>query len=440
MRNQLFNKRIPTVFGLGIVILLIVLTTIIVRVQTNIKSRAEVSEKPQNVKITNLSDNSFTITYQTDTATTGSINYGGSKELGNSQLEGSLKTVHSITVEKLSPVTKHYLVIISGQNTFLNNNVPFEISTGPIISSPSASEVAIKGKVILPDGNAPNEGLVYLETDNSQLLSTTVAKDGEFNFSLKNLRTYDLSSYLEVSSDSVLKLSAISNLLKSTVLFSVGQTSLVPTITLENDYDFTKDFEKIASESGELLGFPPKTQDSQNLKPQILTPKKEQTFTDQRPQFRGTSLPNEAVEIIIHSDENIQTKITADSNGNWTYRPPANLSPGTHTITIKTRDSEGILTTLMQSFTVFAQGTQVSESATPSATPTQSIPTLTPTPSPTIILIPTLTPTSTPTILLPIESKGGLPPTGSSSIVLIIGGIVTTISGIVLFLLTRTIL
>lgn len=437
MKNQLFNKRIPTIFVIGFIVLGIVLTTIVVRMQTNLRSSAGNSEEPKNVKITNLSDDTFTITYQTDIPTIGSVNYGSSKQLGNTQLEDPPKNIHSLTVAKLSPDTKYYLTIISGQNTFLNNGVPFEILTGPNISSSSASKTVIKGKVILPDGNAPNEALVYLSTDNSQLLSTTVTKDGKFNFSLSKLRTDDLSSYLEIDKDSVLKLFAIGNSLQSTVLLSGDESYSIPTITLSNDYDFTKNFVETASKSAQP-SFLTTTTKSENLKPQILTPKKEQAFTDQKPQFQGTSLPNEAVEIIIHSDENIQTKITADSNGNWTYRPPTNLSPGAHTITIKTRDSEGILTTLMQSFTVFAQGSQVSESATPSATPTQSItPTSTPTPTPTTIL--TLTPTPFVTSSSPLESKGGLEPTGSSSLLLIIGGITTTVIGLALFFLTHNI-
>lgn len=437
MKNQLFNKRIPTIFGIGIIVLGIVLTTVIVRIQTNLRSSAGSSEEPQNVKITNLSDSSFTITYQTDAVTIGSVNYGQSKELGNTQLEDLPKNVHSLTAEKLSPDTKYYLVVISGQNTFLDNGVPFEISTGPSISSPSAksdlasaTETIIKGKVIFPDGNVPNEALVYLSTDNSQLMSTTITKNGEFNFSLKELRTDDFSSYFNINETAVFKIFATNGSLQSTALASLTQAKSIPTITLSNDYDFTQESSPIASKSGESSGFP-SISPGKSSKLEILTPKKNQTFTDQKPQFRGTSLPNETVEIIIHSDENIQTRVTADGLGNWTYRPKAVLSPGAHTITIKTRDSEGILTTIMQSFTVFAQGSQVSESATPSATPTQQITASTPTP----------TPTPFPSIASqPIESKGGLPPTGSSSVLLIIGGIISTISGIALFLLTRTIL
>lgn len=437
----------PTIVGIGFVILAIALTTFIVKSQTNLKSKASNSEEPHNVKVTNLSDNSFTLTYQTDAATTGSVNYGQSKELGNTGLEDldkekgnfSSKNIHSITVRKLTPATNYHLVIVSGQNTFLNNGTPFEIATAPTISSPSATKLQVKGKVILPDGNVPQEALIYLSTKNSQLLSSVVGKNGEFNFSLDSLRSEDLNSYFKLNAFTSLELTVISNSLKSTVFVSVNEADSIPTITLSNNYDFTNDFAPIASKSAESksISFPAVTIRPESLKPQILSPKKDQSFTDQRPQFRGTGLPNENVQITIHSTEQIQAQVKADSNGNWTYRPPSSLSPGEHTITIQTRDAAGILTTLVQSFTVFAAGTQVSESATPSATPF---------PSPTIIVLtPTVTPTPFPTggpspTPIPIGSKGGLPPTGDSPILLILGGIVTTVSGIVLFLLTHSVL
>lgn len=432
MKNQLLNKRIPVIFGIGIILLTVILTTIIVRIQTSFKSNASNSEEPQNVKITNLSNNSFTITYQTVIASDGSVNYGTRKELGNTQLEdfdkkkGNLspKNIHSITVKKLDPSTKYYVTVISGQNTFLNKGVPFEISTGPIISSASAAKFQVKGKVILPDGNPPNETLVYLKAKNSQLLSSIDGQNGEFNFSLDSLRSDDLNSYLKLNDSTFLELTTISDSLKSTVFVSLSKANPIPTITLSNDYDFTNDFAPIASKSAEskFVNFFSASK-PEGLKPQILIPKKDQSFTDRKPQFRGTSLPNEEIEIIIHSDEQITSQVTADNNGNWTYSPPNNLSPGVHTITIKTRDSEGILTTITRSFTVFAQ-----ESA-PS-------PTFTPTPTAILILTPTPFPSISP---VSIESKGGLPPTGTPPFLFIIGGIAAVASGLILFLLSRSV-
>lgn len=443
MTSNLLNKRIPTILGIGFVILGIALTTIATNNQTNLNSKASNSEEPRNVKITNLSDKSFTITYQTDAAVTGSVNYGRDKNLGNIELEEldkekgnfSPKSIHSITMKKLSPKTKYNFVIISGQNTFLNNGVPFEILTGPNISSSSAEQHAIKGNVLLPNGDPPDEALVYLHAQNSQLLSSVTAKNGTYDFSLKNLRSEDIASYLEIGSDTVLELTAISkNSLKSTVLTSLSKKGYVPTITLSNNYNFTDQPTPVASKSGDInsSGFPTIAPKQTNLKPQILSPKENQSFDSQKPRFRGISLPNEQVEITIHSDEQITTSVIADSNGNWTYQHPNNLSPGEHTITIKTRNASGILTTLTESFVVLASETQVSKPATP--TPT-SVPTSTPIPTATLTPLPPsfLSPT-----LAPMESKGGLAPTGSFPAGITIGGIITAAIGIGLFLLTRS--
>ncbi|MDO8657642.1 MAG: Ig-like domain-containing protein [Candidatus Levybacteria bacterium] len=436
MRNQLLDKRFPTALGLIILIIGLSITTFVIKNQTGTKSKASDSDEPKNIKITNLSNDSFTITYKTDAAVTGSISYGKDKKLKESELEDfdkqkenfTPKKIHSISLKKLNPATKYYFTIISGQNTFLNNGIAFEVETAPNIASASARKNKIKGKVILPNGNPPPETLVYLNAEKSQLLSTTTGKDGKFNFSLDELRTENFSAYFDINSSTVLKILATDGSLVSNATTSLNQDN-IPTITLSNSYDFVQDASFVASKSAQSPGFPYITPFPQDSKPEILSPKKDQVLNDKQPQFRGTSLPNEKVEIIIHSTEQISALVTSDGNGNWTYKPTTTLSPGQHTVTIKTRDASGILTTLTQPFTVFA-----SELATPSPTPTKII-------TPTSTPIPTNTPTPTsmpfPTTSS-IESKGGLPPTGSfQALYVTIGGIVTVAAGIALFLFTR---
>jgi len=445
--KTLFNKRILTILGIVFVLIGIPLTTYVLKNQTVFKSRASNPQEPRNIKITNISDTSFTITYQTKLPSTGSISYGVDKELGKSALEDadkekgsfSPKKIHSISVKELIPSTKYYLVIVSGPNTFLNNGVPFEVTTGPDIPFASINQNTIEGKIALSNGNAPFEALVYLDAENSQLLSSTTSKDGKFSFSLKELRAADFSSYFIANDLTVFKIFAIDDSLKSTALISLNQASSVPTITLSNDYDFTQPASLIESKVVKSSDFSSIILPDGNLQPEIISPKENQSFTDPQPQFRGTSLPNEKVEIIIQSDNTITTQVTANNNGNWEYKPPNDLSPGIHTITIKTRDSSGILTTITRSFTVFAADSQVLESATAPATITQeTTPTLTitPTVAPTFIPPPAIE-TSTPSpTLVPSASKGGLPPTGSSP-TLAIGtiGIVTTVISLLMLIL-----
>lgn len=428
--------------GIILILLGIPLTTFILSNQAILKSGASGSQEPKNIRITNISDKSFTIAYQTDTLATGSISYGVGKNLGESALEDidrekgsfSPRIIHSISVNELTSTTKYYLTIISGDNTFLNSGAPFETTTGPNISSPSAQQNSINGKVVLPDGNIPSEGIAFLNTENSQLLSSIIAKDGKFNFSLKELRTSDLSSYLDINQNTVFKIMVTNGPLKSNILTSLTQIDSIPTITLSNDYDFTEKGLPVASKSAQSLGFPPISPTKENSKPEILSPKENQSVVDPKPQFSGTSLPNEKVDIIIHSAEEISTQVTTDSNGNWTYKPPTNLSPGAHTITIKSRDSSGILTTVMQSFTVFAADSQTSGSATPSATPT-TFPTIAPISSitPTLTVSPTvvITPFPSPTNPIIPTTLPTLPPTGNSAISTVgFMGVITTVIGL----------
>jgi hypothetical protein len=442
--KRLFNKKNSTILGIILIILGIPLTVFILKSQTVLESNASDSPGPQNIKITNVSDKSFTITYQTNTATTGSISYGENKQLGKSELDDtdkekgvfSSKKIHSISAKNLASNTKYYLTIISGSDTYLNNNLPFEVTTGPDISSASAKEMTIKGKVILPDGNDSPDTLVLLNTENSQFLSSITAQDGKFSFSLNDLRTNDLSSILDANNNTVYKIFATNGSLSSTTLTSLKNTSSIPTITLSNDYDFTQEASPVASTSAEFLGFPLVTSSKNKFEPKITNPKENQSFSDQKPKFKGTGLPNQKVEIIIHSTGELTAQVTADGNGNWTYQPPENLSSGNHTITIKTRDSTGILRTIVQSFTVYA-----AESNTPTPTIPLATATLTPTPTRTILI-----PTSTP-ILFPTDNpllgqtvngpKGGLPPTGNPPIVLVISGIIMILMGFSLFAFTR---
>jgi len=274
------------------------------------------------------------------------------------------------------------------------------------------------------------------------------------------LRNSDFSSYYNFNQNTILKMLVLGDSLKSNVTLSINQINPVPTITLSSDYNFTSNNEPIASASANIQSFPVFTSTSSGSKneaPQILTPQQDQSFTDQQPQFKGTALPNESVQIIIHSDEQIQTNVKANAGGTWAYRPSAPLSPGEHTITILTKGVDGILKSITESFVVYAEGQQVNPgvpSGTPIPTKKPTVtpkPTLSPVPTPTATLTPTPTatviaaltqtptPTLTPTLIAtPTAGQTSLPPTGNPSIFTagIIGILITLIGGL-LFLLTR---
>ena len=57
----------------------------------------------QNVQVTNNSDTSITVTWQTDESADSLINYGLQEDYGIIRVPGTDKTQHSITIEDMEP-------------------------------------------------------------------------------------------------------------------------------------------------------------------------------------------------------------------------------------------------------------------------------------------------------------------------------------------------
>ncbi|MBI4084472.1 MAG: fibronectin type III domain-containing protein [Candidatus Levybacteria bacterium] len=469
MRNNgLLQKRMPTILGVALLAIATVISALFVRNNTtNLFGRAAADNVPQNISITNVSDTSFSVSYTTSGKVIGTLSYGKNKDLEKNVFDdrdtedGVPKeyNTHHITVQNLTKKTKYFFSIVSGGSIFLNNEALFEITTSEEIEDAPTSQDPVSGNIILSDGQPAGDVLVYAETENGSPQSSLAEPDGSYSLPIETMRTTDLLSYVEFSDETVISLIFRNETAesKATVLFS--QSNPVPQITLSKIYDFTQGEPIVsdtpqASESGTEqlpVGTIPKEE-----APSIISPENKEEFSDQRPRFTGTALPNAIVEITIQSNP-IKAQVKADSNGNWVYRPEKPLSPGKHTITILTKDSLGLTKRISESFTVFAQGSQFTEpsvspsqgTTTPTPTSKQSSPTSTPRPSATSTPTPTIrTPTATlspiPTIVptsptsLTATPVPSIKPTGSeTSVALGVGAFGAMLFGLLLFFLMR---
>lgn len=459
MKKSLWNQRFPTLLGIILIVVGIGVTSFLVNRGVITFSRAAPSQDPQTARITNTSDVSFTVSYRTAGAVPGSIAYGKTKDLGlvaldeRDQVAGSAKNyqIHSITIRDLQPNTKYFFSIISGNGTFLDNGTPFTVTTAPTGTTKPTSQQPLTGKIISSDGTALADSIVYLSITNAQSLSTLTKSDGTYIIPLNTILTKDLSSLLTITPDTSMNLLILGQTQQSTVVLTTKQSSPVPIITLSQNYNFSSsttpldaDQSALASQAAQTsFPFLSASEIINNKTPQVLSPKNGETFTDQQPVFNGTASPNTDVKVVINSNSQIESNVKTNANGNWSFRPNTKLSPGSHKVTVATKDSLGILNTITRSFTVYAQGSQVSQTATPSATITPKL-TTTISPTPTLFVLPTPTtgiiqPSTIPTqVVLPSgTTKGGQPikPPGSATLVTIgIGAIVTTIIGVLLFI------
>ena len=445
MKN-FWNKKIPTLLGFFLIASGILLTSYLAQKGVLPFINAAPSETPTNIRITNITDSSFTVTYETADSVTGTISYGTNPGMGQIALDDRDQKlgkpqdyqIHSITIRQLTPLTNYYYSIISGTTTFLNNNKPFTLKTGPTINSSPSNIPPISGRVITPDGNNASAVLVFVKTANSQLLSTLTNNNGLYILPINTIRTSNLESYEKIYPSNKFYLLINNADLSSTILWGGDTTKPIPLITTGNNYDFTTSENPIASTAALPIGFPQFILDQNlNATPVIVSPTNNETFTDAQPLFEGKAVPNSTVNITIHSSNVITTKVKADAQGNWTYRPTTPLAPGQHTITMSTIDNNGVIKEIVKTFTIFASGTQVAEAATPSAT---LAPTATATPAPTTAatLIPTATIAPT-NALSPTPIKHNtLPSTGSSSGVVIgLLGLLGSATGVILFLASK---
>lgn len=272
MRN-FWDKRIPTTLGLLVITFGIFLTTFLVKGESLFEIRAGPGSDPENVEITNISGSSFTVSYSTDKEVIGIISFGEDPKAlervaldDRDELSQAVKkySAHLITAKNLNPNTTYYFSITSADKKYLDNGSPYSLETGDIISKNPSFQKPISGKVILPDGSAPEEGLVYISVNGSQKLSTYLKNDGNYLIPLNNLRNASLSDYFILDKNSIINIEIFSENLFSSISTSLNQVSPVPLTTLSKSYDFSTLGGKNNSRNDGSVSFPSVGKEKQN--------------------------------------------------------------------------------------------------------------------------------------------------------------------------------
>ncbi|HET9946578.1 MAG TPA: hypothetical protein VFQ63_00805, partial [Patescibacteria group bacterium] len=263
-QEKFHEKKIPGILGVMILIVGVVVTTFLALKTTNLFQHAAPSENPNDIRITNITDSSFTVTYRTDTPVPGSVSLTSSQDPNPSvilddrdQLSGTPHAygVHSLTAKNLSPQTTYSFSIISGTTTFLNNGNPFAVSTAATISAKPTTQPPAAGRILTAQGNKPDEALIYITSPDGQLVSTLIKPSGLYILPLNTLRTKDLSSYATLSPETPLEILVETAQETAHAKVSAGNTNPVAPMTLSEDYDFTQTSTPIASSSA-AGGFP----------------------------------------------------------------------------------------------------------------------------------------------------------------------------------------
>ena len=413
MKKGLFDRRIPTVLALLVLVVIIGISIALVRSGIFYVGKAAPDSQPQNFGVTNITDSSFTAVF----TTTGSVdatvvmndaNTGSTLILDDRDKKSGSQSKyfsHHISVPGLEPETEYTFKLIVNGTEYQSPD--YKVKTGKQISSPPPTQNPIFGSVLLPDGAIGVDTLVMAKSGESQMISSITDSKGEFILPTNSLRNSSYSSYVNLSDNSELTLTLMRQSMSATINTVFKTSQNLPKVTLQQNYNFVSQQETTPSPVEPLFNFSiPST--GQTI--DITTPSDGESFVDFRPIFKGTSYPNSSINITV--PKVFTQQLTAKADGSWSFQPQNAIPQGNYTITIEGTDENNEEVTVTKRFTIFPLGSQIIESATPSATPTNrpsATPTRTPTPSPTTVpsvspsmsISPSPTPSPTPTIIVP---------------------------------------
>ncbi len=400
------KKNIPTLLGIVILVAGTFAGVFFLGMKQVFKIGADTSVQPSDIRVSNVADNTVTISWTTDKPSTNFLMWGesaGSTSRIDKETEDDQKfSTHSITLSGLKPNTRYFYKINSGGETFDNKGIPWEFTTGDQLPINSSSSL-VSGSVITPAGQPVARAIVYL-TVNGYLFSTVTSDAGNFVFQLAYARDQDLSNYQEIDdSQTLLQISVVAGLEGNASAQIFPQSARpVPPIILGQVYDLRNLGPSSLSDNPSVnLNLPENINKESKFSIPVIsgtpTPtsvileslKEGEIITSDKPAFFGRGPKGESITITVQSDPITET-IQIANDGTWSWSPPTNLQSGTHTITVSWVDGTGITRNIVRSFVV-----QAGEAPSFEATPSQ---TLNPSPSaePTTVPSSTPTPTSTP--------------------------------------------
>lgn len=429
--KKMMQKRIPTWFGLIFLVVALGVGVFFIGKGPGIFApRATPETTPKKVKVTNITDNSFTLSFLTDEDVAGFVKYGTTANDLKSQasddrdqLSGSVEEyqTHHITVRGLSENATYYYVLGTGSgSTFDNNGSAFQVKTARRSGAPPAAKM-IHGTVTNQAGGPADGAIVYISLEGAGEMSSLVKNSGSWAVPLSNTRTLDGSAYATIEDSSLLKITAqgVPETMFATVTVDVANAQPVQSLTLgagavavapqspspdpeseitdlpPDDQNGTEDITEdpdsetnSATESGDatssgglsdLANSPVATSDADtsDASPSAIIVDIDagngQEVDTTQPTIIGKAAPQTKVTIQVNSETQITSDVTTNANGEFELDLSAlgkELEPGEHTVTYSYIDpvsGEEISKTV--TFQVAQSATAIVSQANASTTP-----------------------------------------------------------------------
>lgn len=413
------NLKLPTILGIIVLVFGVVAGVFLINSRQVFKIGANVAAVPKNVRISNITNDSITVTWTTDIASKGFVKWGKSElSLGKVALEDESEAniVHSTNIVGIETGSSIYFKINSDGKDYDNQGIAWQSQTLNSKVNSNSNQIA-SGTILNPDGSTPARAVVYL-TINGNVASALTSSEGNF--------VVPMSTYFETIVDTSpieITVQGGPNGTTQAVIY-LKSIKFIPTMILGRSYDFrSAEINNSNQQPESSLTIPEAIEASSRFEVTRSSEEKEtvstlsiesidegEIITTVDPEFFGSAPAGSAIEIKVESELQTAT-IATDSKGKWSWNPPNDLEAGEHKLTASFRDANGILRTITRTFVVSAAEGPAFES-TPSATPINTtVPTASATATATSISTSSATPKTATGTPMPTPETGSLTPT-----------------------------
>jgi len=450
LERKLFaGARFPTLLGLFFLAVLFFLVYLVDKSQI-ISSRAGSDISPVAVRVTNVTDRSFTVSWTTSVLATGFVRLfdrGDEKIFADLRREtgGNILRweTHYVMIDNLKAETEYQFLINSGGKDFRDEEkgAKFKVKTAKIFSgAPPEAKLAF-GRVVDRQGLPVGGAIVYLDIPGVAPLSSLSSSLGNWMVPLAFAFDPGLAYPADYREGELVEeiVAEAGSLGNAKAVNYTANNKPVREIILGESLDFTnmpaEDQGKDNLSQGRLNASLP---EEREIGFSIVNPEEGEGVYTLRPEVFGFGPENGQVEITLESPVKYTGDLKIGSDGKWRWSPPGDLELGEHKLTVRFTDANGREQTLIKNFTVLAAGeeglaftaTASGASASPSASPTPTL-ALVLTATPTMTLTPTPTTDSVRTTMPSTDS--GVPQTGRLTplFILFTMGLTVVVGGII---------
>jgi len=375
---SLKNKTIPTLIGLALVTTSSLLGGYLITTSRQ-GEKIHAEEKPQAVKITNINDHSFTVSWLTLRPSKGAVKLNEGKifldqrDVSSGQSQNYL--THYVVVDQLTPNRKYRFELLVNEKPYTEESFVIQTATA-VNTTPPPADLAF-GLVLDSQENPLPGVLVFLSLPNATPISALTDQEGKWSLPLGTTYRQDLSGLLQYDpQNQTAEITAVASLnLSATQQTTTGNLHPAPPIILGKSSPVSPP----PAPTNPPISSPSPTSSPSSFS--INNPNEGEVIKNLRPKIEGRAPRGTKIKIKIQSSPQYEAEIITDNSEFWQYTPPQDLTPGEHTLTIEYIDENNQKQTITRHFVVRAA------SVSPSPTPLPFLPTQTPTPTP---------PTSTP--------------------------------------------